>query len=72
MDIEVYQGFALAIAGIALATLGEALVEDRQNSGTARLTGRALRLLGLALIIGGTVTAALAYVFPAGTGGIGT
>ena len=68
MDVEVWQGLGLALAGIALATLGEALVEDPANTGTARLTGRALRLLGLALILGGVVVAALAYVFPATTG----
>lgn len=69
MDVEVWQGLAIMFVGIALGTLGEMLVEDRANTDSTRLIGRALRLLGLGMLIGGVVIAALAYVFPAGASG---
>ena len=71
MDAEVWQGMAIAILGIVFGTFGELLVEDRSNTDSMRLLGRVLRLVGLALLIGGVVVAALAYVFPAGGGSSG-
>lgn len=71
MDSVAWQGVALAIVGLILGTLGDVLVEDRSNTDSTRLVGRALRFLGLGLLIGGVMVAALAYVFPASSAGPG-
>jgi hypothetical protein len=66
-DVVVWQGLGLVAVGLMLGTLGEVLVEDRGNAESTRILGRAIRLLGLAMLIGGAVLAALAYAFPPGS-----
>ena len=70
-DVVVWQGLGVLAGGLLLGTLGDALVADPGAAEATRLVGRALRLLGLGLLIAGAVVAALAYVFPPGTAGPG-